>query len=423
MAIRDAVDAQTGCMEGQAESPVLSSATVARLLDVTTLTLRSMRGLRGMLGAPPQPGAFPRLQSLRLHLGAASIESLADCKAITSASPWLTHLSLELPGGATGLPALMAGVFAGLRGLEAAVPTLWRMPLLNARKEPIWRLWPPARSVAVERAGELATMDLWDALASFAEGGGMPRGSSVIARAIPKPITIAGTASSRVRQRDDVQVDESMDASTSFEEESFANMGDYAMLSAGDIVRERTPWLAAFCIGLVLAAGVVDGFGDLIANHVALSFFVPLIMGHGGNTGSQATCAVIRALALKQISFRDITRIVAKEASAGAAMGAILGLGVSALAITTHVVEPDVGLVVAITMPLISLWSNALGAGLTLASAKLHLDPAMTSAPLVTTIVDTTGLVIYFSVAKAVMSEELLAHLIDGNVVASLVAP
>ncbi|KAG1666822.1 hypothetical protein FOA52_011664 [Chlamydomonas sp. UWO 241] len=51
------------------------------------------------------------------------------------------------------------------------------MPLLNARKEPIWRLWPPARSVAVERAGELATMDLWDALASFAEGGGMPRGS------------------------------------------------------------------------------------------------------------------------------------------------------------------------------------------------------------------------------------------------------
>ncbi|KAG1677833.1 hypothetical protein FOA52_008597 [Chlamydomonas sp. UWO 241] len=71
-------------------------------------------------------------------------------------------------------------VFAGLRGLEAAVPTLWRMPLLNARKEPIWRLWPPARSVAVERAGKLATMDLWDALASFAEGGGMPRGSEIM---------------------------------------------------------------------------------------------------------------------------------------------------------------------------------------------------------------------------------------------------
>ncbi|KAG1657569.1 hypothetical protein FOA52_006769 [Chlamydomonas sp. UWO 241] len=86
-------------------------------------------------------------------------------------------VSLGVPVSA-GLPPPegVTGVFAGLRGLEAAVPTLWRMPLLNARKEPIWRLWPPARSVAVERAGELATMDLWDALASFAEGGGMPRG-------------------------------------------------------------------------------------------------------------------------------------------------------------------------------------------------------------------------------------------------------
>ncbi|KAG1662112.1 hypothetical protein FOA52_012973 [Chlamydomonas sp. UWO 241] len=85
--------------------------------------------------------------------------------------------ALALDHGPHGGPrATDAQVFAGLRGLEAAVPTLWRMPLLNARKEPIWRLWPPARSVAVERAGELATMDLWDALASFAEGGGMPRG-------------------------------------------------------------------------------------------------------------------------------------------------------------------------------------------------------------------------------------------------------
>ncbi|KAG1659397.1 hypothetical protein FOA52_004399 [Chlamydomonas sp. UWO 241] len=77
--------------------------------------------------------------------------------------------ALALDHGPHGDPrATDAQVFAG--------PTLWRMPLLNARKEPIWRLWPPARSVAVERAGELATMDLWDALASFAEGGGMPRG-------------------------------------------------------------------------------------------------------------------------------------------------------------------------------------------------------------------------------------------------------
>ncbi|KAG1666964.1 hypothetical protein FOA52_004247 [Chlamydomonas sp. UWO 241] len=85
----------------------------------------------------------------------------------------------ELPRWASSVPAELWGAEAPLWAnplLQLELPTLWRMPLLNARKEPIWRLWPPARSVAVERAGELATMDLWDALASFAEGGGLPRG-------------------------------------------------------------------------------------------------------------------------------------------------------------------------------------------------------------------------------------------------------
>lgn len=62
-------------------------------------------------------------------------------------------------------------------------------------------------------------------------------------------------------------------------------------------------------------------FDDLISKHVELSFFVPLIMGHGGNTGSQSTCAVIRALALKQVSFRDVVGVVAKESTAGCLMG------------------------------------------------------------------------------------------------------
>ncbi|KAG1666688.1 hypothetical protein FOA52_013600 [Chlamydomonas sp. UWO 241] len=101
----------------------------------------------------------------------------AELPRLASSVPATVEAALALDHGPHGGPrATDAQVFAGLRGLEAAVPTLWRMPLLNARKEPIWRLWPPARSVAVERAGELATMDLWDALASFAEGGGMPRG-------------------------------------------------------------------------------------------------------------------------------------------------------------------------------------------------------------------------------------------------------
>ncbi|KAG1658571.1 hypothetical protein FOA52_005575 [Chlamydomonas sp. UWO 241] len=190
---------------------------------------------------------------------------------------------------------------------------------------------------------------------------------------------------------------------------------NYAELGAGDIVRTRTGWLALFGVGLVLAAGVVEEFDDLISAHVQLSFFVPLIMGHGGNAGAQTTCAVIRALALKQACWKNALAVVGKEALAGAVMGGALGAGVLALALlaapTGHGVSIDVALTVAVAMPVISLWSNGLGAFLTLASAKLRLDPAMTSAPLVTTIVDSTALVIYFVIAKAVISEDLIASL------------
>ena len=190
---------------------------------------------------------------------------------------------------------------------------------------------------------------------------------------------------------------------------------DYRSLSVIDLVFKRQGWLLTFGIGLLLSAGVVEEFDNLISQHVELSAFVPLIMGHGGNTGSQATCSVIRALALNQLSFKDASSTVAKEVIAGSLMGVTLGLGILALSLATHAFSLEVALAVAISLPLVSGWSNGLGAFLTLASHKLKLDPAMTSAPLMTTIVDSTGLVIYFSVAKMVLSksELLLATIND----------
>lgn len=87
------------------------------------------------------------------------------------------------------------------------------------------------------------------------------------------------------------------------------------------VMRTRTGWLIIFCIGLLLAALVVEEFEDILKNHVELSIFVPLIMGHGGNTGSQTVATVVRALALKQVTHRDLFRVVAKEAGAGCLMG------------------------------------------------------------------------------------------------------
>lgn len=184
---------------------------------------------------------------------------------------------------------------------------------------------------------------------------------------------------------------------------------DYGKLTVFTIVRKRGPWLAIFCVGLIAAAGIVEEFDDLIAKHVQLSFFVPLIMGHGGNTGSQATSACIRALALRQISFRQVIKVVAKESAAGAIMGTGIGLAILALSLVSNAFSAEVGTVVAISVPIVSLWSNGLGAFLTLASAKLKLDPAMTSAPLMTTIVDTSGLVIYFKIAQQVILRDELA--------------
>lgn len=183
---------------------------------------------------------------------------------------------------------------------------------------------------------------------------------------------------------------------------------DYRSMTVVDLILKRQGWLLTFGIGLLLSAGVVEEFDSLISRHVELSFFVPLIMGHGGNTGSQATCSVIRALALDQLTFKDLSGTVAKELVAGALMGSVLGLGVLALALTTHAFTTEVAWVVAISLPLVSGWSNGLGAFLTLGSHKLNLDPAMTSAPLMTTIVDSTGLVIYFKIASVVLQSELL---------------
>lgn len=201
--------------------------------------------------------------------------------------------------------------------------------------------------------------------------------------------------------------------------ESFAK--DYGQMSAFDIASERAPWLAIFCVGLIIAAGVVEEFDELIAQHVELSFFVPLIMGHGGNAGAQTTCAVVRALALKQVSFKQTAMVVGKETAAGLLMGSILGMGIFTLALGSHAVKPDVAAVVALSMPAISLWANGLGALLTLVSAKLRMDPAMTSAPLVTTIVDSTALMLYFHIAKSLITDDWLASVLQTSVFASLV--
>lgn len=195
--------------------------------------------------------------------------------------------------------------------------------------------------------------------------------------------------------------------STKFDVESAPLQGTddsgYSHYGILDVVKERWGWLVFFFAGLLFAAFVVESFEDMLEKNVQISFFVPLLMGHGGNTGSQTVSTVIKALALKQIKQRELASVVWKEACAGVLMGALLGAIVLAASFVWPGLDSEVGAVVAIALPVVSLWSNGLGAFLTLVADRYKMNPAVTSVPLLTTIVDSTGLVIYFYIAKLML--------------------
>eukprot|EP00899_Mesostigma_viride_P008002 jgi/Mesvir1/17202/Mv07620-RA.1 len=168
-------------------------------------------------------------------------------------------------------------------------------------------------------------------------------------------------------------------------------------------VRSRGGWLLVFFVGLMMAAVVIEAFEDVLRKEVELSYFVPLLIGHGGNTGSQAVATIIRASALGHVSPSDMIYVVRKEAATGCSIGAMLGLIIFCISFVWGGISPRVGLTVAVALPLVSLWANCLGAFFPLAAVKFGYNPAVTSAPLMTTIVDSSGLMIYFYVARWIL--------------------
>ncbi len=135
---------------------------------------------------------------------------------------------------------------------------------------------------------------------------------------------------------------------------------------------------------------------------VALSFFIPLLIGTGGNIGSQTVTLIVRAMALNEVSFRDVAWIAFKEMRVGLILGAIMAV-VAFGRVALLGVGPDIGVVVATTILAICVWSATVAAVLPLALRRVRIDPAVVSAPLITTLVDGTGLIIYFQIAKLVL--------------------
>ena len=189
----------------------------------------------------------------------------------------------------------------------------------------------------------------------------------------------------------------------------------YISIAFWRMIQKRAGWLTALFIGEMLTATAMGAFEEEISKAVVLALFVPLIISSGGNSGSQAATLVIRALALGEVGVRDWWRVMRREILAGLALGAILG-SIGFLRITLWSAFSDIygphWLLVAITVSValvgVVLWGTLSGSLLPFALKRLGFDPAASSAPFVATLVDVTGLVIYFSVALVVLRGTLL---------------
>lgn len=181
------------------------------------------------------------------------------------------------------------------------------------------------------------------------------------------------------------------------------------------MVRKRGGWLAILFLGEMLTATAMAFYQTEIGRALILVNFIPLIISSGGNSGSQATTLVIRAMALGEIRLRDWWRVMRRELAAGAALGAILGtIGVVRI-LVWQAVLPVYGehyVLVALTIGLslvgVVLFGTLAGSMLPFLFRKLGWDPASASAPFVATLVDVTGLVIYFTIASLILTGTLL---------------
>jgi magnesium transporter len=189
----------------------------------------------------------------------------------------------------------------------------------------------------------------------------------------------------------------------------------YMQVSLPLMVRKRAGWLVILFLGEMLTATAMGFFEKEIARAVVLALFVPLIISSGGNSGSQASTLVIRALALGEVTLRDWWRVMQREILSGLGLGLILGaigfLRITVWSAFSNLYGPHwplVAFTVGIALIGIVLWGTLAGSMLPFILRRLGFDPATSSAPFVATLVDVTGLVIYFSVAVLILRGTLL---------------
>lgn len=189
----------------------------------------------------------------------------------------------------------------------------------------------------------------------------------------------------------------------------------YLKTSFREMIKKRGGWLLVLFVGEMLTASAMGFFQHEIEKAVVLALFIPLIISSGGNSGSQASTLIIRAMALGEVRLKDWWRVLGRELMAGLCLGLILGT-IGLLRVWLWPTREQtygehyigIGLTVGISVIGVVLWGTISGSMLPFVLRKLKLDPATASAPFVATLVDVTGLIIYFTAAHMVLSGTLL---------------
>lgn len=200
-----------------------------------------------------------------------------------------------------------------------------------------------------------------------------------------------------------VTVDDILDVAEEEATEDFHRVGSVAPLrtslkeaTVGYLYRRRILWLLALVVVNIFSGAGIAAFSDTIAASVALVFFLPLLIGSGGNAGSQSATLMVRALATGDVGLRDWLRMLGKELAVSAALGITMALAASLIGIVR---APEVTLVVASTMFVIVIVGSLMGMSMPFLLTRLGFDPATASAPLITSLADIVGVIIYFSIA------------------------
>jgi magnesium transporter len=207
-----------------------------------------------------------------------------------------------------------------------------------------------------------------------------------------------------------VTVDDILDIIEEEATEDFQRLGGseplaqpYFSASILQVIGKRIIWLLPLFAVSVVTDAVVGNNSQLTLAFVSLTIFIPVVIGTGGNAGSQTVATIIRAIAVGEVRLHDIGRAWTREVTVGLFLGIIIGIAGFVRA-QVFDADPGVGLVLALTLPLVVIWANSVATLVPLIAERVHIDPAVVSAPMITTIVDATGLLIYFAIAAAILN-------------------